>query len=183
MANPVPNDASSPPADPPVYIITSGSDGVLRWHPPVGSAELALALSYHFPMPETLEDKMQAAVLKYIRASKKQASQQSSRTSLIEGQTKFKTMLPSQTQVVVIDDLYTQTSTVSNDTNASSQPPRASKLVWNVSTGEELLGKPKKRQYTQEEQAEITKNRGNACDYHRRMKKKVCANCWRAGMR
>jgi hypothetical protein len=174
MTDPVPHDASSPPVDPPVYIITSGSDGVLRWHPPAGSAELALALSYHFPRPETLEDKMQAAILRYIRASKKQASHKSPRASLVESQTKFKIMLPSQTQAVVIDDLLSQTFTASYDTNASSQPLRTSNLVWNVSTGEELLGKPKKRQYTQEEQAEITKNRGNACDYHRRTKKKVC---------
>jgi hypothetical protein len=137
---------------------------------------ISYALSYHFPRPETLEDKMQAAILRYIRASKKQASQQSSRTSFVESQTKFKIMLPSQTQAVVIDDLFSQTSTVSHDTNTSSQPPRDSNLIWNVSTGEELLGKPKKRQYTQEEQAKITKNRGNACGYHRRTKKKVCTN-------
>lgn len=47
------------------YSITVGPDGTLQWNPPIGSEELALALSYHFPLHQTLEAKMQAAIVKY----------------------------------------------------------------------------------------------------------------------
>ncbi|KAH8679659.1 hypothetical protein BGZ60DRAFT_234751 [Tricladium varicosporioides] len=49
------------------YEILRGEDRALRFDPPVDSEELAIALSYHFPRPKTLEGKMQAAILKYLR--------------------------------------------------------------------------------------------------------------------
>lgn len=49
------------------YEISRADDRTLRFDPPVDSEELAIALSYHFPRPRTLEGKMQAAILKYLR--------------------------------------------------------------------------------------------------------------------
>lgn len=55
-----------PPFEPPTYSISVGPDKALQWDPPVDSDELAIALSYHFPLPRTLEAKMQAAMEKWI---------------------------------------------------------------------------------------------------------------------
>jgi hypothetical protein len=175
MADPALPDPSPPSVDPPEYKIMSRKDGSLRWYPPAGSAELALALSYHFPRQDTLEDKMQAAILRYIRASKKTASQHSLNTTLLGGQTKFKISASCQTDILSINNSLGQNSTPPLGAIANSQQSRVTQLVWNVNTGEKILGKPKKRQYTKEEQAEVTENRGKVCDYHRRTKKKVCA--------
>lgn len=174
MADLVSGDSSSPPADAPAYEITSGDDGVLRWKPPIGSIELALSLSYHFPRQETLEDKMKAAILRYIRASKKHAAQQSSRGSLSEGQTKFK-VAPPQLQMIKWESLCTQPPLASYDNAVGSQTSKYTETVWDARTGEQLLGKPKRR-YTDDERAAIIRNRGNACDNHRRAKRQVCSN-------
>jgi hypothetical protein len=93
----------------------------------------------------------------------------------MENQTTFKIKMPCQTHAVASAESLSQDSAPALDPAADSQQLRASQLVWDVNTGEELVGKPKKRQYTEEEQAEVTKNRGKVCEYHRRTKKKVCA--------
>jgi forkhead transcription factor HCM1 len=46
---------------PPTYSLSIAPDKTLQWDPPADSEELAIALSYHFPRPQTLEAKMQAA--------------------------------------------------------------------------------------------------------------------------
>lgn len=51
----------------PTYHIIRGVDKTLQFYPPVDSEELAIALSYHFPRPITLESKMQAAMMKYLK--------------------------------------------------------------------------------------------------------------------
>ena len=176
MADPTSLDPSPPSVDPPEYKIITGKDGSLQWDPPAGSAELALALSYHFPRQDTIEDKMQAAILRYIRASKKTPLQNSLNTTLLGGQTKFKISASCQTDLVSINNSLGRNSTAQLCAIADSQQSRATQHVWNVNTGEKILGKPKKRQYTEEEQAEVTKNRGKVCDDHRRTKQKVCAS-------
>jgi hypothetical protein len=58
---------------PPEYEIFYGADHNLEWSPPVGSKELAFALSYHCPL-RNLGDNMQAATLRFIQAQKVNAS-------------------------------------------------------------------------------------------------------------
>ncbi len=55
---------------PPSYNISHGPDKALQWDPPADSDELAIALSYHFPIQKTLKKKMQAAVEKFLQQAK-----------------------------------------------------------------------------------------------------------------
>jgi hypothetical protein len=54
--------------EPPSYEISYASDHTLKWDPPQGSMELAIALSYHFPIERDLECKMRAATKKFLKA-------------------------------------------------------------------------------------------------------------------
>lgn len=67
-ATDIPSRKASTPFDPPAYVISYASDHTLQWDPPQGSKELALALSYHFPMERDLEGKMKAATKKFLKA-------------------------------------------------------------------------------------------------------------------
>lgn len=50
----------------PSYTIHYAKDMTLEWEPPIGSDELALALSWRFPCVEGLENKMRAAISEFI---------------------------------------------------------------------------------------------------------------------
>jgi hypothetical protein len=62
---------SSPPFEPPTYTISIGKGGVLQWDPPVDSIELGIALSFHYPRPGTVEDKMKVAMEKFLKEREK----------------------------------------------------------------------------------------------------------------
>jgi hypothetical protein len=66
-----PRSRESTTFDPPTYEIRYAFDHTLEWDPPQGSKELALALSYHFPMERDLESKMRAATKKFLKAEAK----------------------------------------------------------------------------------------------------------------
>jgi hypothetical protein len=66
-----PRSRESTAFEPPTYEIRYASDHTLEWDPPRGSKELALALSYHFPMEKDLESKMKAATKKFLKAEAK----------------------------------------------------------------------------------------------------------------
>jgi hypothetical protein len=53
------------------YAISFNDDNTLEWEPPVGSKELAIALSYHFPKEKTVEKKMQAATKEFLHAEQR----------------------------------------------------------------------------------------------------------------
>ncbi|KAL2068595.1 hypothetical protein VTL71DRAFT_14932 [Oculimacula yallundae] len=57
--------------DPPIYSISHAKDHTLQWDPPVGSKDLAIALSYHFPMETSMENKMRAATKKFLKEEKR----------------------------------------------------------------------------------------------------------------
>jgi hypothetical protein len=57
--------------DPPTYEISYASDKTLKWDPPQGSKDLAVALSYYFPMERDLKSKMRAATRKFLKAEAK----------------------------------------------------------------------------------------------------------------
>ncbi|KAH9205889.1 hypothetical protein DL95DRAFT_470147 [Leptodontidium sp. 2 PMI_412] len=68
--------------DPPSYSISHGKDYTLQWHPAVGSKELAVALSYHFPLETTMERKMRAATKKFLKEEKRKVEISSGHSGL-----------------------------------------------------------------------------------------------------
>lgn len=56
---------------PPEYKIFYGPDKTLDWEPPVGSPELAIALSYYFPLEKDLANKMRAAIKDFLKSQAK----------------------------------------------------------------------------------------------------------------
>jgi hypothetical protein len=62
---------SSTAFESPTYEISYGADHTLQWNPPQGSKELAIALSYHYPLERDLESKMRAATKKFLKAEAK----------------------------------------------------------------------------------------------------------------
>lgn len=71
--------------DPPVYNIYHGKDHTLQWHPAVGSKELAVALSYHFPLETSMERKMRAATKKFLKEEKRKGERSSGHSSVFVG--------------------------------------------------------------------------------------------------
>lgn len=54
--------------EPPEYKLRRGHDRTLEWEPPADSEELAIALSWHYPMERSLVGKMQAAIRSFLEA-------------------------------------------------------------------------------------------------------------------
>jgi len=182
----------SPSFEVPEYHITFEEDGTLQWTPPAASKELALALSYHFPKQKNLEDKMQAAIRRFLQASKKRssgakidaivASTVGDADSKLSGTKPMDSVVPATTFSAA---KATLTSTiVSNDhivlpplpksiSSTGSQPSGMSQVIWKADTGEEVQVKPKKRQYTERERKDVGSNRGKVCKEHQRKKQKV----------
>jgi hypothetical protein len=50
----------------PKYSITHGEDDTFQWQPPIKSRELANALSYHYPLEQSLQEKMRRAILDFL---------------------------------------------------------------------------------------------------------------------
>ena len=145
----------------PEYRITYGHDHTLQWEPPVGSKELAVALSYHFPLQTDLESKMQAATRKFLRGEQDNLSQ------------------PMEQVTPASDDSTSRepSSTGPADPNAclEGQPNAAPALqifTWD-SEMKEYSPRAKRRRYDNRERVKVAANRGFACDQHRRMKMKV----------
>jgi galactose mutarotase-like enzyme len=131
----------------PQYAITYGSDHTLQWEPSVGSKELAVALSYHFPLQTDLESKMQAATRKFLR-EEDLANQDPSRETAVPMDTK---------------DTCLETQSTS---------PALQIFTWD-SEMKEYSPKAKRRRYDTKERVKVAQNRGFACEQHRRMKMKV----------
>jgi len=183
--------------DPPEYEISYGEDHTLQWIPPAGSKELAVALSYHFPMGD-LESKMRAATKKFLKAEAKGHSerigtkhvqsleenfpkailqqQEGTNTSSLSNTDVNKTPInaPTELEHVMLQD--SDYSTPGIDWKAS--PSRRERHQWLeiVSWKPEILGfkkKALKRRYEKEEREKVAANRGYACEEHRRRKMKV----------
>jgi len=110
----------SPAFQPPTYAIRVAQDKSLQWDPPADSEELALALSYHFPLPKTLEAKMQAATKKWLRA---RAARHSTNTSLVHKHVKAKKLAEK--------NIYGQIQVLSDQ---DRQPPRLRHPKGNISS-------------------------------------------------
>jgi hypothetical protein len=198
MSNSLPRASSaernvrSPSFEVPEYHITFEEDGTLQWTPPAASKELALALSYHFPKQKNLEDKMQAAIRRFLQASKKRSSEVKTDTivasavgdadSTLSGAKAVDSVVPAAAfpaakatlaSTIVSNDCIVLSPLQKSISRTGSQPSGMSQVVWKADTGEEVLVKPKKRQYTERERKDVGNNRGKVCKEHQRKKQKV----------
>ncbi|KAL5317969.1 hypothetical protein ACEPPN_015073 [Leptodophora sp. 'Broadleaf-Isolate-01'] len=123
--------------DPPSYSISHGKDYTLQWHPEVGSKELAVALSYHFPLETTMERKMRAATKKFLKEEKRKVEISSGHSGLdtaglapvaeesAEGTTSGQ--LPSKESLPELSIEPNNTDLWVNDQASSSSPDTVSK--------------------------------------------------------
>ena len=65
--------------EPPEYELTRAQGHTLQWHPPPDSEELAIALSWHFPMEKTILGKMQAAIKRFLQLERKKPAARGTR--------------------------------------------------------------------------------------------------------
>jgi hypothetical protein len=72
--------------EPPEYRIFYGPDNTLHWEPTVGSAELAIALSYYFPLEKDLASKMRAATRKFLKSQSKKRRKGGEKGSVVQEQ-------------------------------------------------------------------------------------------------
>ncbi|KAG9228753.1 hypothetical protein BJ875DRAFT_476708 [Amylocarpus encephaloides] len=144
---------------PPEYQISYGQDQTLQWSPLVGSRDLAIALSYHFPLQTDLESKMQAATRRFLREEQDKAGQPMERvTSLDENASSDNTLMKEISNVSTIEE-------------QPKAPPTLQFLTWDLGM-KEYSPKAKRRRYEKGERIKVAANRGFACDQHRRMKMK-----------
>jgi hypothetical protein len=140
----------------PQYQINYGEDHTLQWTPPVGSKELAVTLSYHFPLQTDLESKMQAAMKVFLHQEQQSPSRETK-----------------QAKSPCVD-MRQQLSTTPTESSMTSGPESRPLqiLTWD-STMKEFNPKIKRRRYERDERTKVAANRGFACERHRRQKMKV----------
>jgi hypothetical protein len=136
------------------YKISYNDDKTLQWHPPVGSDELAVALSYHFPEEKDMKEKMRAAIKEFLR------NQPKVQIEMASGET----AKPPSIDVE------------GNDKEGLEMPNRSSLQVLSWDPARKIFKgnrKPTKRRYGKVEGAKVAANRGFVCDFHRKQKSKV----------
>jgi len=179
----------SPAFEPPKYVITVGHDNSLQWDPPPKSKELGFALSYYFPEEVTMVEKMQAALRKWrsqqLRESigvikeKRNLIHRPDPATLrnsVESGTEF-----SQREPHI--NIETENKREASAPRAENLLPRKRSKVpglvtWRVVAENKVATKPTEKAHSKEERREAWKNRGKACEYHRRRKQKVDNFIW-----
>ena len=167
----------------PTYRITRAPDLTLIYDPPIGSQELSDALSCHYPFHKGLQQKLQQASLDFLLSGKGGIPVSvphlgiSSNSSIQLAQSSPPPSTPHITYTPPIPTThYSQTSY--STVSARGQPLRPGSnhntpfqfTVWDIKTGKSPVAKLKGRTKGLEasERARVAKNRGNACDVHRR---------------
>jgi hypothetical protein len=176
--------------------MTLDEDSTLQWEPQAGSAELAIALTYHFPLEKGVEKKMQAATRQFFK--------QKVITLIVTAKS---TEDVAQSEIDAPPKTILQSTDQNSEKADFSQPggygeqldgaglPESNAASVDRSVLEHLSVMPSqastanalkfvnwdpkkqkqgtKRPYQEEEKAKVTENRGLVCDRHRRQKKKV----------
>jgi hypothetical protein len=183
------------------YSISFNEDNTLVWNPPVGSKELAIALSYHFPKEEKVEKKMQAATMKFLRAEHQKprvitppTSGESDTDNGPESGDCPSKELPTACDTPKKYSRANDQSDISQDANSDLSasivfdkakpeledkgkaprnvtPDELTIVSW--APGTKVPHRGKKRRYGSQERVKVASNRGYACDKHRRQKVKV----------
>ncbi|PMD35057.1 hypothetical protein L207DRAFT_517161 [Hyaloscypha variabilis F] len=175
--------------------MTLDEDSTLQWEPQAGSAELAIALTYHFPLEKGVEKKMQAATRQFFK--------QKAITLIVTAKS---TEDVTQSEIDAPPKTILQSTDQNSEKADFSQPgghreqldgaglPESNAASVDCSVLEHLSVMPSqastanalkfvnwdpkkqkqgtKRPYQEEEKAKVTENRGFVCDRHRRQKKK-----------
>lgn len=190
--------ASSLPTPPsqlklPTYQITRAADLTLIYDPPIGSQELSDALSCHYPFLRGLQQKIQQASIDFLKSEKsrsiKPALDLATPTSNSPTRTAELSLSPST--------LYGASSlpSPSHPTSHTNRPLRpiitakdwrlksqhrpvvsGQPTPWDVKTGKASVRKRRGRTGGLEasERQRVAKNRGSACERHRKSRTKVC---------
>ena len=171
------------------YKISVAEDGTLQWDPPAGSQELALALSYHYPVERDVAGKMRAAVKTFLRARRRAESGGGLSGEHPSGKSRPKggglegvkeangvekngngnaRSQSSKTE----ESLHDSKKAVNKDSAAVTAKGGLEVLIWDPKLkGVKRQGR--KRPYEKVEGAKVAANRGYVCDEHRRQKMKV----------
>jgi hypothetical protein len=178
-------DALSPPFRPPTYALSFAEDGTLQWDPPIGSSELALALSYHFPLQKTLAEKMQVAIgtwLKQQKAILASTTKQPCAETSVDGNVvrpalmlsiKSGTGTPSLSVAQKLANQRTRTLFQKDPSVSTTRANFPGITSWHLQGGNSTPGKRRKRTYTKKERKEVARNRGKVCKFHKLKKIKV----------
>jgi len=140
--------------DIPTFTITRREDLSLQFHPPVGSLELANALSLKYPMQTSLRKQIQCALIDHIDRERQLRP--------YAGPPGDGSALPPPPPP--------------NSTASFGEIPDPGHLTgaWNVTTGQPVRIKRRKKPYGDEKRHKVAKVRkSGACEYHRRKKTEV----------
>jgi len=156
----------------PKYSISRGEDDTLQWQPPVRSRELASALSYHYPLEQSLQEKMQRAILDFL-----DSEITNGKPIIKEAETNIKpqeaAQLPELTSIMecVVPVVPKPVKNATQLPQSNQDPEMCG--VWDVKTGESVKPKGRKRGLSPTTRQRVAENRGNTCAYHRKAKTQV----------
>jgi hypothetical protein len=140
----------------PTYTITRRADLSLQFQPPVGSRELANALSIKYPFAESLQKQFDHAILDYI------ASEQSIHNP------------PTSLCDTHLENLDGQRSSMETPIRGQSPLPTNSSLNTPRSTGNPVEKRRKRSKFDPDKRRKVAGVRKTgACAYHRRKKTEV----------
>lgn len=186
--------ALPPPGSPsrlnlPTYRITRAPDLTLIYDPPVGSQELSDALSCHYPFHKGLQEKLQQASIDFLLSGKSgipapvsHLDITSSNPSIELTQSSSSPSTPHINYPPPIPTIHnSQTSHLTLSTKHQPLRPRPDHntpfetSIWDIKTGKPAPAKPRGRTKGLEasERERVAKNRGNACESHRRRRTTV----------
>jgi hypothetical protein len=144
----------SQPLGMPTFTITRRDDLSLQFHPPVGSLELANALSLKYPMQASLQKQMQCALIDHIYWERQFGS-------FADPPDDSSPMPP-------------KNPSTSRASFGELGDPGNSVLAWSVTTGRPATAKRRKMTYDEDKRHKVAKVRQNgACGFHRRKKTEV----------
>jgi hypothetical protein len=156
----------------PKYSITRGEDNSFQWEPPIRSRELANALSYRYPLEQSLQEMMRRAILDFLA------------TEGQEGRSTQKEVKPNSEPPLTVQPQKVVTATdgaapvISKSAEKATKQPKNSQSpevfeVWDIKTGESVKPKGRKRGLSPTTRQRVAENRGNTCVYHRKAKTQV----------
>ena len=168
----------------PAYRITRAPDLTLVYDPPIGSQELSDALSCHYPFHKGLQQKLQQASLDFLHSGKgsilvsvPHLDISSLNPSIELAQSSPPPSTPHITYTPPIPTTHNRQTSYST-VSTRDQPLRPGSnhntpfqfTVWDIKTGKSAAAKLRGRTKGLEasERARVARNRGNACEVHRR---------------
>jgi hypothetical protein len=156
----------------PKYSITRGEDDALQWQPPIRSRELANALSYHYPLEGSLQEKMQRAILDFLDSESTGGKPAPTEPEI---DLKPPVVVRPPNLISITDSAAPDVSEPAENVVQLPQITQGPEMcgVWDIKTGESVNSKGRKRGLSPETRQRVAENRGNACAYHRKAKTQV----------